>query len=288
MGACRTDEMVNMNIQCVEDKNDMYVVKIVQSKIYVQRSFTISTLYFEIVQKYITLRPKNMPTDRFFINYRNGRCTKQVIGRNKFSKTPKKIAEFLRLPNAERYTGRNILHILMCKMLKSKQYVKVNNCSVFTGHSFRQTSTTLLANAGADIVRIKRHGAWKSSTIAESYIEDSLFQKKKTEELISSRISSSLLNNEASSLSSVLELEREQEFVRSDMSSENILVDELSNNLDSQVTEMLNSQSVSSNTCFGIVNEKNIVFPLVNKKSTDDLNKKFVFNNCSNVTININ
>lgn len=41
----------------------------------------------------------------------------------------------------------------------------------------RRTSTTLLANQGADLTTIKRHGGWKSSSIAESYIEESISNK---------------------------------------------------------------------------------------------------------------
>lgn len=56
------------------------------------------------------------------------------------------------------------------------------------GHSFRRTSATFLAAAGGDILTIKRHGGWRSSTVAESYVESSLSTKKRTEDLISSSI----------------------------------------------------------------------------------------------------
>jgi hypothetical protein len=35
----------------------------------------------------------------------------------------------------------------------------------YTGHSFWRTSATLLSNAGADLAVLKRHGAWKSSSV---------------------------------------------------------------------------------------------------------------------------
>src|SRR5699024_2266857 len=41
------------------------------------------------------------------------------------------------------------------------------------GHSMRRSSATLLANAGGDILTLKRHGRWRSSTVVEGYIEDS-------------------------------------------------------------------------------------------------------------------
>lgn len=62
---------------------------------------------------------------------------------------PKEIAKFLGLPEADSYTG----------------------------HSFRRTSATLLANSGADILTLKRHGGWRSNNVAESYIEDSIQNK---------------------------------------------------------------------------------------------------------------
>ncbi|CAG9784610.1 unnamed protein product [Diatraea saccharalis] len=45
------------------------------------------------------------------------------------------------------------------------------------GHSFRTTSATLLADSGADILTLKRHGGWRSNAVAESYIEDSIQNK---------------------------------------------------------------------------------------------------------------
>lgn len=97
------------------------------------------------------LRPVNIATKRFFLTYRNGRCTTSPIGINKISQVPRMIAQFLDLANAEDYTG----------------------------HCFRRSSASNLANNGADLITIKKHGAWKSSAIAEGYIEASL--KRKTE-----------------------------------------------------------------------------------------------------------
>lgn len=65
---------------------------------------------------------------------------------------PKDIAEFLSLPEPELYTG----------------------------HSFRRTSATLLVDGGADLTTLKRHGGWKSNVVAEGYIEDLLNNKKKS------------------------------------------------------------------------------------------------------------
>jgi len=111
------------------------------------------------VKKYINLRPKGA-VDRFFLNYQKGKCTVQPIGINKIGQYPKEIAQFLQLPNA----------------------------SLYTSHSFRRSSATLLANSGADITTLKRHGGWKSNSVAEGYIADCLNNKTKISKMISSTI----------------------------------------------------------------------------------------------------
>ena len=107
----------------------------------------------------MALRPNDVETPRFFLNYHNGKCTKQPVGINKFGKMPQIIASYLKLPEAGSYTG----------------------------HTFR-TSATLLADSGADITTVKRHGGWKSSSVAEGYIEDSVQNKRKIYQQITNSI----------------------------------------------------------------------------------------------------
>lgn len=138
-GACRSCEFVEIQTEDVELKTDIYLVRIVKTKNQVPRSFTITEEMANIVSKYVALRPVNIKTTRFFINYQQGKCYAQPIGINKIRKNPQKIAEYLTLQNPEYYTG----------------------------HSFRRTSATMLMDAGADITMLKRHGGWKSDTVAE-------------------------------------------------------------------------------------------------------------------------
>lgn len=72
-----------------------------------------------------------------------------MVGINKFGGMAKQVALFLQLPNPEQYTG----------------------------HCFRRTSATLLVDAGGDLLTLKRHGGWRSSTVAEGYVGDSLNNK---------------------------------------------------------------------------------------------------------------
>ncbi|KAJ8975867.1 hypothetical protein NQ317_009652 [Molorchus minor] len=50
---------------------------------------------------------------------------------------------------------------------------------LYTGHCFRRTSARLLADSGANLCTIKRHGGWKSSSVAKGYLDDSLENKKR-------------------------------------------------------------------------------------------------------------
>lgn len=159
-GACRKHELVNIKVGDIEKQGDLLVVQIPETKTNKSRFFTVCGTFTEIVQKYIGLRPKHAVTNRFFLNYQKGKCTIQVIGENKFAKMPKEIATFLKLPDAELYTG----------------------------HSFRRSSATLLADSGAPITAVKRLGGWKSTAVAEGYIEESVQNSAKRSSTILSAI----------------------------------------------------------------------------------------------------
>lgn len=78
------------------------------------------------------------------------KCSQQPIGHNKFSNTPNQIAEYLNFREPNLYTGR----------------------------SFRCTSVTILADSGCNRTTLKRHGGWKSATVAEDFIEEFIENKK--------------------------------------------------------------------------------------------------------------
>ena len=65
---------------------------------------------------------------------------------------PKIIVQFLKLPNAEKYTG----------------------------YAFRRTSSNLLAEKGADMAAIQRHGGWKSAQLGQGYVDESDALKNST------------------------------------------------------------------------------------------------------------
>jgi integrase len=55
---------------------------------------------------------------------------------------------------------------------------------LFTGHSFHRSSAFWLADASGDKDTIMQLGGWKSSTVAENYVESSVESKKRVAERI--------------------------------------------------------------------------------------------------------
>lgn len=159
-GACRREELCKITIEDIQDHGNFYTIKLPKTKTNITRNFVVEGQLYHIVKKYALLRPTKVETNRFFLNWQKGKCTRQVIGLHKFGNAPRKIAEYLHLPTPELYTG----------------------------HCFRRTSATVLADSGADLTTLKRHGGWKSNQVAEGYIEDSVENKRKISKLISESI----------------------------------------------------------------------------------------------------
>lgn len=140
-----------MVLEDVEEAASILIIRIPDSKTKISRTFTITGRLGEtdpiaIYKKYVGLRSSNTPHRRLFVNYRAGKCTVQAVGIHSFSKMPSLIAN----------------------------YLKIADAAAFTGHCFRRSSASLLADAGADILTLKRHGGWKSSAVAEGYVDQSI------------------------------------------------------------------------------------------------------------------
>ncbi|KAK5637852.1 hypothetical protein RI129_000150 [Pyrocoelia pectoralis] len=154
-GACGRDELRQISIEDIADKDDLLVITIPDSKNWKKRIFTLTPEIteginsLELFRKYAALRPAHCEHKAFFINYRLGKCSTQVVGVHTFAKIPSLIAQYLALPNP----------------------------SAYTGHCYRRTSASLLADSGARIPTFKRHGRCKSTTVAEGYVEDSIRNK---------------------------------------------------------------------------------------------------------------
>ncbi|KAJ8914029.1 hypothetical protein NQ315_012053 [Exocentrus adspersus] len=155
-GACRGKELHELTISDVTDMDHALLVNVRNTKNNVDRNFIINNSnkngidLIEVCRKYMALRKPETTHSRFFVRYEKSQCTVQAIGKNTFGKIPQKVAEYLNLPNS----------------------------TLYTGHCFRRTSASLLADSGASIDVLKRHGGWKSASVAEGYIENSINTKK--------------------------------------------------------------------------------------------------------------
>lgn len=173
LGACRSDEIYNAKMEhiskMVGSKDDqIFLIDVPDNKTNNPRAFTVSGEFFDIFDRYISLRPEDVTTNRFFLNYQNGRCTKQVIGINKISKNASRVAKFLGIPQTDNVKNKKI---------------RKN----FTGHALRRTSASTAANNGADLARVKALGGWESGKVAESYVENSILYKQQTEQILTAR-----------------------------------------------------------------------------------------------------
>ena len=65
-------------------------------------------------------------------------------------------------------------------------YLNLETVEEYTSHAFRRTSATVLADAGADNLALKRHGGWKSDSVVQGYIEESVEKKTSTANIINS------------------------------------------------------------------------------------------------------
>jgi integrase len=176
-GACRVDELTNLQLENVKKEGQLFHIFIPNTKTKVSREFFVTVggiegvNMVEVIRKYLALRPNHAVHGRFFVGYRGGNCIKLPVGINTFSAMPKKIANFLNLPQAQEYTG----------------------------HCFRRSSTSLLANTGADLLTIKRHGGWRSNAVCEGYIDTSVENKKK---IASKILGGEMTDNEATTSAS--------------------------------------------------------------------------------------
>lgn len=157
-GACRKSELINIEIKDIEETQDCVKITIPVTKTKKPRVFVITEGGFEgvdilaIFKKYSALRPIhcNEKTTRFFIQYRSGKCVSQPIGINTMAVYPERVATFLKLPEPK----------------------------LFTSHSFRRSSASLLANTGVETAVLKRFGGWASEKTVEGYVDQSLNNKK--------------------------------------------------------------------------------------------------------------
>ena len=152
-GGLRVSEIAALTFDDICFENGYFKVIVRRSKtdqagvghqFYVSPSANKSRCFCDLIQRYINSFTDKQKTDRFFRKLgANGKATDRPIGVNTIGKYPKMVADALGL---------------------------IGN---FTGHCFRRSSATIAADAGADLLALKRHGRWSSDTVAEEYVADS-------------------------------------------------------------------------------------------------------------------
>ena len=143
------------------------------------------------------------------------------------------------------------------------KYLKLPEPEAYTGHCFRRSSATILVDAGGDLLALKRHGGWKSAAVAEGYIDDSIANKTATAQKICHSIDKpSTLTDKNKCFSYDIIINKEDTEVRN--ITENSLEDHL-NKADNKVHQQE-----------------------VDIRNMMQRAGAFTFNNCQNITINVN
>lgn len=219
----------------INDLGSAVLIRIPDTKTNKERSFTITGTFYNIFKQYFSLRPKDTSDQRFFLNYQNKRCTRQPVGINKIASIPKQIAIYLGLKNPERYTG----------------------------HCYRRSSATIYVDAGADVTSLKRHGGWKSTSVAEGYIEESLQNKLQVAHTITNAINRS---SDAASIpqtscsSSRLHIVPEDEAIFPSVSNQplptQLLISESNENKANSKLPIIFNNCYNNNITINYINEK--------------------------------
>jgi hypothetical protein len=70
-------------------------------------------------------------------------------------------------------------------MLKNiAPFLKLPTPKECTGNCFRRSFTSLVADSGAHLLTVQRHGGWRPNTVAKGYIETSCKNKKRIASII--------------------------------------------------------------------------------------------------------
>lgn len=150
----------------------------------IQNKFNVPPTHCSIVQTYCQkLTSCGLFTGRLFKCYRVnktsgcGYYTAQPMGVHVLSKIPLKVAEFLQLPEKNRYTG----------------------------HAMRRSAASTLAEAGASSSDLKTHFNWRSEQTALKYIDNTNNQKLKVSKLMEGSLDKSE-NSESTKETKVLNI----------------------------------------------------------------------------------
>lgn len=167
-GALRRAEICELKCTDVKIYEDHILIKVPPKKTQKKRTFILPKLSTDLIcpvfyfKKYMEVR-KDKDQARLFIRIskrKNGfdSCFNQPIGVNTIGTFPNEIARWLNLSDPHQ----------------------------FTGHTFRRTAATLLAEEGGSLFQIKRLGGWKGNAVVEGYIDSTTRSQIQIANLISS------------------------------------------------------------------------------------------------------
>ena len=79
---------------------------------------------------------------------------------------------------AKRFVGQPMgIHTLSGIPKFIAEFLQLDDAKLYTGHCFRRSSATALADTGVSRMALKRQFCWQSDTVAEGYIGSSKTQK---------------------------------------------------------------------------------------------------------------
>ncbi|KAG4070340.1 hypothetical protein HA402_006482 [Bradysia odoriphaga] len=143
---CRFTDLRNIKVNMVTDYGTEIIVRIPDRKSNMSKVYSISGEFADIVRKYFQLRLKTpkIRTDRFFLQYREGKCTAVAMGKITIARMARKIAEFLKLDDPQDYTGHSFR--VTCSKLAGKGFYA--DTTERSGGSSVATSNTTSNNVG--------------------------------------------------------------------------------------------------------------------------------------------
>lgn len=154
-GFLRRTEIKSIAFENVSFHQDHILIRFERSKSkgYKQpMSYVITDPIFRsTISQYVALFPENRRRGQFLKNFKNGKPTESPTGVNTIGSIPKLVAKYLGKPNFKDYKG----------------------------HCFRRTAATMLADSGATLLLLKKAGGWRSDSVAQSYVDNSMATKRK-------------------------------------------------------------------------------------------------------------
>jgi integrase len=82
------------------------------------------------------------------------------------------------------YAATNRINTLASYPKKIAEFLKLESPISYTSHAFRRSAATWMADNGIDLINLKRFGGWKSDSVAQGYVAESVGNKTKIARLL--------------------------------------------------------------------------------------------------------